>query len=119
MLLLQVSPRERADRLGLAWCRTGGCCRVLRTGCCLLIRLGRCEVGCQEGRDMAASPYQPSLHLYVVWNPDSHDGPDASAGAQIAERIYSHFCRDVAEPISRGLGIPVFYRTAPTLPINL
>jgi len=46
------------------------------------------------------------LSLYVVWHPDFNEGK------VIANNLYSIFCRDVEEPLSRGLGIPVYYRSA-------
>ena len=44
------------------------------------------------------------LNIYVVWHPDCKIGKD------IAEEIYSTFCRDYQNPLSRGLGIPVYFR---------
>lgn len=46
------------------------------------------------------------LSLYVVWH------PDFKAGQKIAESIYETFCRRVDDPLSRGLGIPVYFRSA-------
>lgn len=45
------------------------------------------------------------LSLFVVWHPHFKEGRD------IASNIYSIFCRDVEQPLSRGLGIPVYYRS--------
>jgi hypothetical protein len=45
------------------------------------------------------------LSLFVVWQ------PKFIKGKTIANNIYSIFCRDVEEPLSRGLGIPVYYRS--------
>lgn len=45
------------------------------------------------------------LSLYVVWH------PKFTEGKLIAENLYSIFCRDVDQPLSRGLGIPVYYRS--------
>jgi len=45
------------------------------------------------------------LSLYVVWHPKFTEGKN------IANNLYSIFCRDVEQPLSRGLGIPVFYRS--------
>lgn len=47
------------------------------------------------------------LSLFVVWH------PDFVHGKEIANKLYSTFCRDVEEPLSRGLGIPVYYRSVP------
>lgn len=44
------------------------------------------------------------LNIYVVWHPDCKIGKD------IAEEIYSTFCRDYQNPLSRGIGIPVYFR---------
>ena len=46
------------------------------------------------------------LSLFVVWH------PSFSEGKNIANNLYSIFCRDVEQPLSRGLGIPVYYRSA-------
>ena len=48
--------------------------------------------------------YKSPLSIYVVWHPSFKEGE------RFAENIYSAFCRDVNEPISRGLGIPTFFR---------
>jgi hypothetical protein len=45
------------------------------------------------------------LSIYVVWHPHFLEGK------KIANTLYSIFCRDVEKPLSRGLGIPVFYRS--------
>lgn len=44
------------------------------------------------------------LNIYVVWH------PDCESGKKIAEEIYSSFCRDYQNPLSRGIGIPVYFR---------
>lgn len=44
------------------------------------------------------------LNIYVVWH------PDCKIGKTIAEEIYSTFCRDFQNPLSRGIGIPVYFR---------
>lgn len=44
------------------------------------------------------------LNLYIVWH------PNFTHGNVIAEQIYSTFCRDFENPLSRGLGIPVYFR---------
>lgn len=44
------------------------------------------------------------LNIYVVWH------PDFSFGKTIAEELYSTFCRDYQNPLSRGLNIPVYFR---------
>lgn len=54
----------------------------------------------------ALSKYQPRLLIYVVWHPAFGRGPT------LAESIYAHFARDHERTNSRGLGIPVFFRSA-------
>lgn len=46
------------------------------------------------------------LNLYIVWHPDS------LVGETIAKELYNTFCRDYKNPLSRGLGIPVYFRSA-------
>lgn len=46
------------------------------------------------------------LSLFVVWHPKFVEGKT------IANNLYSIFCRDIEQPLSRGLGIPVYYRSA-------
>jgi hypothetical protein len=45
------------------------------------------------------------LSLFVVWH------PSFTEGKTIADNLYSIFCRDIKEPLSRGLGISVYYRS--------
>jgi hypothetical protein len=52
------------------------------------------------------SEYQPRLLIYVVWHPAFERGP------KLAESIYAHFSRDPERTNARGLGIPVFFRSA-------
>jgi hypothetical protein len=47
------------------------------------------------------------LLIYVVWHESFLQGQD------IANNLYSIFCRDVDQPLSRGLGIPVNFRMRP------
>lgn len=53
---------------------------------------------------MNKTTYQPCLIVYIVWHPECKEG-DA-----YAQRIYSLLNSDVNQPVSRGLGIPVFFR---------
>lgn len=55
------------------------------------------------------------LSLFVVWH------PDFARGKEIANKLYSTFCRDIEEPLSRGLGMPVYYRSvyADNMPIPI
>ena len=52
--------------------------------------------------------YRPRLVIYVVWH------PGFERGRELAERIYAHFSRDPERPNARGIGIPVFFRSATT-----
>jgi hypothetical protein len=52
-----------------------------------------------------AKAYRQRLVVYVVWH------PEFQLGADLARRIYDHLMRDSQQPIARGLGIPVFYRS--------
>jgi hypothetical protein len=44
------------------------------------------------------------LNLYIIWHPGFNRGND------YANFLYSEFCRDYHNPLSRGIGIPVFFR---------
>jgi hypothetical protein len=50
--------------------------------------------------------YQPRLLIYVVWH------PKFELGQKLAENIYAHFSRDPRRTNARGIGIPVFFRSA-------
>ena len=50
--------------------------------------------------------YLPRLLIYVVWHPAFERGP------RLAESIYAHFSRDPERTNARGLGIPVYFRSA-------
>ena len=47
---------------------------------------------------------RPALAVHVVWH------PKWDRGREVAERIYATFDRDLGDPLSRGLGIPVYFR---------
>lgn len=49
--------------------------------------------------------YTSPLNIYVVWHPSFSDGK------KYFQKLYSAFCRDVNQPLSRGAGIPVFERS--------
>ncbi len=72
----------------------------------------------EDATRMAQSHYRPRFTVYVVWHPDYQEGQE------FADYIYSRLTRDVKQPISRGLGIPVFFRntiapdTGLPVPIN-
>jgi hypothetical protein len=62
-------------------------------------------------------PYNSPLNIYVLWH------SSFSAGEKYFCQLYSDLCRDVADPLSRGIGIPIFKRTnfsnsISILPIN-
>lgn len=47
------------------------------------------------------------LNIFVFWH------KDFKAGSNYANELYTSFSRAVNEPLSRGLGIPVFFRSDP------
>lgn len=51
--------------------------------------------------------YKSPLTVYVVWH------PSFKPGQKVADYIYANFSRDIETPLSRGIGIPVFYRSVP------
>jgi hypothetical protein len=51
--------------------------------------------------------YISPLNCYIVWHPEFKDGE------KFANEIYSLICRDSNNPLQRGMGIPVFYRSEP------
>ena len=66
----------------------------------------------------ATPPLRSPLTIHVVWHPKFKEG-DA-----YARFLYGMLTRDPADPFDRGMGIPVFFRSVPTvtglpLPINL
>jgi len=52
------------------------------------------------------------LSLFVVWH------PSFAEGMTMANDLYSIFCRDIEEPLSRGLGIQVYNRSVSLIPID-
>jgi len=56
---------------------------------------------------MNNQPYRPQLAIYVVWHPEYKSGQD------IANYLYSRLRRNIEQPISRGLGIDMFFRSDP------
>lgn len=54
---------------------------------------------------MATTPYRPYLVVYVAWHPEYVEGQG------LAKHIYTSLTRDIQNPISRGIGIPVFFRS--------
>jgi len=61
--------------------------------------------------------YKSPFTIHVIWHPAFKEGK------RFAENIYSTFCRDVNEPISRGIGIPTFFRfenvNGKAIPLNI
>jgi hypothetical protein len=55
---------------------------------------------------IAPSDYQPRLLIYVVWH------PKFERGQKLAESIYAHLSRDPERTNARGIGIPIFFRSA-------
>lgn len=47
--------------------------------------------------------YRPPLALIVLWH------PKFKFGEELAKKLYRHFCRDTSFPLSRGVGIPIFF----------
>ena len=45
------------------------------------------------------------LNIFVIWHPDFARGND------YANYLYSQFCRDYQNPLTRGMGISLFYRS--------
>lgn len=60
--------------------------------------------------------YESDLGVYVVWHPEIKGKEDVSEGSELAGAIYSRFARDVKEPLARGLGLPVYFRSTPAAP---
>lgn len=56
---------------------------------------------------MTRIKYKSPLSLYIIWHPNFKRGVD------VANYIYANFTRDVESPLSRGIGIPVYFRTVP------
>lgn len=48
--------------------------------------------------------YKANLIIYILWHQEYADGK------VIADHLFSHLSRDIANPISRSLGIPVYFR---------
>jgi len=45
------------------------------------------------------------LNIYVVWHPSFKEG------SEYAESFFSYYNHDIHDPLSRGIGIPVYFRT--------
>ncbi|KFA94155.1 TIR domain-containing protein [Archangium violaceum] len=65
---------------------------------------------------MSTPTYHPSLALYVVWHPGAPAVSPPPEAGQLAHALHAHFHRDARRLLSRGLGIPVFFRGVPTTP---
>ncbi|MEJ9227723.1 TIR domain-containing protein [Priestia aryabhattai] len=54
------------------------------------------------------------LNVYILWHPSLNEG------INYAESFFSFLSRDIRDPLSRGIGIPVYFRTGETpVEINL
>ncbi len=51
------------------------------------------------------------LNVFVVWQPQLSANRDDSPGQSLADQIYCTFCRNDEKPLTRGLGIPVYFRS--------
>lgn len=54
------------------------------------------------------TPYRSRLVLHVVWSAAYPLGND------LANHVYSRLCRDIKHPVSRGIGIPIYFHTGAT-----
>jgi hypothetical protein len=52
-----------------------------------------------------AAHWRPKLSCHLLWHPGFSEGPS------LADAVYSRLCRDVAQPISRGIGVPIFFHS--------
>lgn len=64
--------------------------------------------------------FKSPLSIYVLWHSDFQNGSPSTqwktktcthGGQEYASFIYKSFCRDIENPVSRGIGIPVYYRS--------
>ena len=62
--------------------------------------------GASNIKDHDATVHGPVLTVYVVWHPGS------TQAADLAKAMFRTFCADPEVPASRGLGIPVRFRTS-------
>lgn len=53
--------------------------------------------------------FKTPLSVYVLWHPEFLEG------IQVANEIFTILCRDVENPLSKSLGIPVYFRCVPAL----
>lgn len=61
---------------------------------------------------MGGAVYEIPLEIYVVWAPRLNSSRvDETEAATIAQKLYCLYCRDVAEPLTRGIGIPTYFRS--------
>src|SRR5688572_14648978 len=52
---------------------------------------------------------KPPLGVFVLWHPEFSEGQD------YANLVFTEFKRNVNDPLSRGMNIPVFFRYATPL----
>jgi hypothetical protein len=65
---------------------------------------------------MTAHTYRPSLALYAVWHPGTPADPQPSEAEQLAHALHARFHGDPKKLLSRGIGIPIFFRGTPSTP---
>lgn len=56
--------------------------------------------------------FKTPLAVYIVWHPDYLEGQ------QIADYLYSVLCRDSKKPLTRSIGIPVYFRNVNKIGMN-
>jgi hypothetical protein len=63
--------------------------------------------------DFASSRnYLPALAVYVVWHPNN------KRGRELATSLYDRLTCDSKDPVARGIGVPVYFRTGtPDVPM--
>ncbi len=54
--------------------------------------------------------YLPYFRIYLIWHPQS------PSGQHLAEYLFRYICADGENPLLRGLGIPIHFRSAPFQP---
>lgn len=52
-----------------------------------------------------AAQWLPKLSCHLLWHSAFSEGPG------LADVVYSQLCRGVAQPMSRGIGIPIFFHS--------
>jgi hypothetical protein len=61
--------------------------------------------------------YKSPLNIYILWHPSFIDGK------KYFVQLYSELCRNIQDPLSRGIGLPIFKRSEPelnnTMPLSI